>query len=220
MHGFCSASSLTAVSGIPAHSVFSSSLSFSVLNSTRTSQTLTHISACSFTAIRPWEWFSIGTHCQGVLSEGLMHSVNTTQVNIITVTTTPLNPRPSPPPKANTHNQSLVAGRASAAVSQRWQYAGGLLGICSILQVALKGQWSATCPPMGRCLKMEAAVPLVYSSLSTVCVWYKDRPALKKFYSCDCDCGWLQIGKEIGSLVFQWICKHAKSILVITLILL
>lgn len=73
-----------------------------------------------------------------------------------------------------------------------------LLGVCSILQVALKGQLSATSPPMGQCLKMEAMMPLVHSSLSPVSEIYSvDRPSVRKMKShhrdCDCDCGGLHV---------------------------
>lgn len=77
------------------------------------------------------------------------------------------------------HRQTVVDDQASTAVLQCLVYTGGLLGICSVVQNTLRGQLSATAPPAGLCVKMEASVPVVHSSLSIIPLRYIDWPKLK-----------------------------------------
>lgn len=81
------------------------------------------------------------------------------------------------PAHTPTHRQTVGDDQTSTAVLQCLVYTGGLLEICSSVQNALRGQLSATAPPKGLCVKMEASVPLVHS-LSIIPLRYIDWPKL------------------------------------------
>lgn len=61
------------------------------------------------------------------------------------------------PAHTPTHRLTVGDDQTSTAVLQCLVYTGGLLGICSVVQNTLRGQLSATAPPAGLCVKIEAS---------------------------------------------------------------